>query len=378
MQLVKLSLTTALLLGTLQAEDYIHVQALQYNENSGRASISAPSIELNKDFGTDYTINGKYTLDSVSGASPTFYDASSGASAYSRGSTSQEDVRYSGVEYDETKRMLGALTGTKRFENRDELTLGGSFSNEIDYRSAEISLEALHWVDESKNKSMGLGVAFQRNTILVKCKENSICDGSSGASKKLRADAFFAEASFSQNIDSTAVLKGSLFFNNEDGYLSNPFMNVVRHYNTTPTITNDARPSHRRGGGATVKYSKALNDKVALHSEYRYYHDDWEINSHTFNVDSYYEINSAITLGTGLRYYIQDAAEFYSDDKAHFSDEQYASSDERLGSFNAINLSASIDYKIKSNIIYNLSAHYYKQDKGTTARYFTTGLKYTF
>lgn len=378
MQLVKLSITTALLLSTLHAEDYINVQVLQYNEHNGRASITAPSIELNYDLGTDYTFNGKYTLDSISGASPIFYDATSGASAYSRGETTQDAVRYGGAEYDETKRMQGTVRGTKRFENRDEVTLGASFSNEYDYRSTELSAEVLHWMDEEKNQAFSFGVAFQRNVILVACKENSICDATSGASKKLRADAFFTEAGLSQNLDSTSTLKASLFFNNEDGYLTNPFMNVLRNYNTTPTITNETRPHNRRGYGGVLEYTKAIGEKTAWHSSYRYYHDDWEIDSHTLNNDLYYELNSDTTIGTGLRYYTQDKADFFSKDFDHFTDEEYASSDERLGEFNAVNLSMSVDYKIKEHIIYNLSANYYKQDKGTTARYFTTGLKYKF
>jgi len=378
MQLVKLSITTALLLSTLQADNYINVQVLQYNEHNGRASISTPSVELNYDLGADYTFNGKYTLDSISGASPIFYDSTSGASAYSRGETTQDSARYGGVEYDETKRMQGTVRGTKRFENRDEVTLGASFSNEYDYRSTELSAEVLHWVDEGKNQAFSMGVAFQRNVILVDCKENSICDATSGASKKLRADAFFAEAGFSQNLNSSSVLKTSLFFNNEDGYLTNPFMNVLRYYNTTPTITNETRPHNRRGYGGVLEYTKAIGESTAWHSSYRYYHDDWEIDSHTLNNDLYYELNSDTTLGAGLRYYSQSAAHFFSKEFDHFTDEVYASSDERLGDFNAINLSMSIDYKITKQLMYNLSGNYYKQNEGTIARYFTTGVKYKF
>jgi hypothetical protein len=378
MQLIKLSLSASLLLSTLGAEDYIHVQLLQYNENAERVSITAPSIEISKDFGTDYTIKGNYTLDTLSGASPTFYDSTSGASAYSRGPANQSDITFGGVEYDEPKRMVGAVSGTKRFENRDEVTLSGSFSNEYDYRSSQIALEALHWIDENKNQALSAGISFQKNVILVECRENSICDSDSGASKKLRADAFMAEIGITQNINTNSRFESTLFFNNEDGYLSNPFMNVVRHFQTNPTITNESRPEHRRGYGAIFKYITALKENIALHSGYRYYHDNWEINSHTYNANLFYEMDTTITLGAGVRYYIQDSAYFYSDKKDYFTDERYASSDGRLGDFDATTLSLSIDYKIKENIIYNLSANHYNQEHGITARYFTTGLKYRF
>ncbi|HIP46748.1 MAG TPA: DUF3570 domain-containing protein [Campylobacterales bacterium] len=78
--------------------------------------------------------------------------------------------------------------------------------------------------------------------------------------------------------------------------------------------------SLRRGYGAVVEYTKAIGDKTAWHSSYRYYHDDWEIDSHTLNNKLYYELNTETTLGTGLRYYDQDAAYFFSKDFAYFTD----------------------------------------------------------
>ena len=107
--------------------------------------------------------------------------------------------------------MQGTVIGTKRFENKDEVSFGVSFSNEYDYRSTELSLDVLHWMDEGKNQAFSLGVAFQRNAILVDCKQNSICDAMSGASKKLRADGFFAEVGLTQNIDASATLKPPSF-----------------------------------------------------------------------------------------------------------------------------------------------------------------------
>ncbi len=378
MQLIRLSLAATLLLSSMQADDYVNVQFLQYNEHNERASISSPSAEVNIDFGTDYTLNGTYTLDSISGASPTYYDASSGASAYSRGENSRENVTYGPIEYEETKRMVGSLHGTMRLANRDEITLGGSFSNEIDYRSAVISLEGMHYLDTSKNSTFTLGLSFQKDNILIECRQNSNCDASSGASKKLRADTITSQATFSQNLDSSSVLKTSLFFSNADGYLSNPFMNVVRNFDTTPRITNDNRPEHRRGYGGVIKYIKSLDARTTLHTSYRLYHDNWEVNSHTWDNSLYYEMNPSLTWGFGLRYYLQDSAYFYSGSAETFTDEIYASSDERLGSFDTVNLSLNADYKLNDNLVYHLGANYYTQNKGTTARYFTTGLKYTF
>jgi len=125
MQLKKLSLITSLFLAsfTLLAEDYVSVQYIHYDEDNGRTSILVPSVEINKDFGSDYTLNVSYIYDAISGASPTYYDSSSGASASSQGSTTKANVKYGDIGYKEKRNAFGASLIT-RFQNRDELTLG--------------------------------------------------------------------------------------------------------------------------------------------------------------------------------------------------------------------------------------------------------------
>ncbi|MEA3228960.1 MAG: DUF3570 domain-containing protein [Campylobacterota bacterium] len=69
MQLRLSLIASTLLVGlALEADDYVSIEYLQYNENENRTSVSAPSIILNKDFGTDYTLNASLVVDVVSGA----------------------------------------------------------------------------------------------------------------------------------------------------------------------------------------------------------------------------------------------------------------------------------------------------------------------
>ena len=82
------------------AEDFVRVQYLQYNESDDRIDVIAPSIEINKDLGTDYTLNFKMVGDTVSGASPSYIDTSSGASAYNRGVvTDVNNIKKANVDF---------------------------------------------------------------------------------------------------------------------------------------------------------------------------------------------------------------------------------------------------------------------------------------
>ncbi len=378
---IPLSLAASIVLATLntQAEDYVSVQFMQYDENNDRTSISAPSLEINKDFGTDYTLNAQFVLDSVSGASPTFYDSSSGASAYSRGPVDDEDVAYGNVNYDE-QRAAGTLLLTTRLENRDELKTGLNYSSESDFYSYEGSAEYLHYLDNNKNNSVSLGLSYQYNEILIKeCIYNGACDTQSGASQKMDNNVISIEAGISQIVDPTSYAKVSLFSILEDGYLTSPYHNIVRNYGTAQqtVIVSDSRPDSRTAFGASLKYVKAYSDDFTAHFGYRYYSDDWGIDSNTLSADLFYEIGDYVLNG-GLRYYMQSEADFYSSAKDAFTDEKYASSDERLSDFNAMNYKLQVDYKVNDLLDINIGVSYYDQSTGLSATYLMTGFKYKF
>jgi len=380
MQLKYSWLTCSLLFSMpLVGEDYVSIQYMGYDEDSGRTTISTPMIEINKDFGTDYTLNASFTHDSVSGASPTFYDSTSGASAkVADGAVFQSDVAYGDIDYEDERKAF-SLALTKRFASRDELTVGGNYSTEYDYDSMEVSAEYLHYLDSSKNQSISVGASYQQNDVSIYCRLNTgACDSSSGASEKVEdLTVFSTEVGFTQILDKTSLIKSSLFYSSEDGYLSNPYMRIVRDYDTNPKIAPEVKPDTRKSYGATVSYTKAITDKIATNLSYRYYRDDWEIDSHTLDTELNYEATPKWLVGIGLRYYTQSEAEFYSGKKDYFTTQEIASSDRRMSSFDALNYKLSTDYRLSDAVSLNANVNYYQQDD-FDATYYGIGGKYRF
>lgn len=383
---LRISLAAATLLASMaaQAEDYVSLQYLQYNESNNRTAVSAPSIMINKDFGTDYTLNANIVADAVSGASENFYDAASGASAFSRGiGVNADDVTYGNVEYEDT-RVAGGASLITRFDNRDELTVGLNYSSESDFYSAEGSLEYMHWLSSSKNNSLSLGVSYQSNEVLVKCNPDSAtssCDAGSGASQAMTNDAINAQVSYFQNINSESYVKASLFYVGDSGYLTNPYSNVVRNYDVglnTADVVAENRPDARTGYGASFKYANAITSNLSAHVGYRYYTDDWDIDSHTIDTDFYYEPSSNWLFKFGLRYYMQSEANFYNGEKDFFTNEEFASSDVRLSDFSAITYKTDVEYKVTDDFSVNFGANYYDQSSGIDATYLVTGVTYKF
>lgn len=391
---VKLSLlAAALLLGTyVYAEDYVTTQFMFYDEDEETTKVVAPSLEVNLDFGADYTLNTKLSVDSLSGASPTFYDKSydvtSGASpyrhdkskpsAFARGDeVSADEIGYGIIDYYDI-RFSGSAALTKRLESRDEMTFGIAYSNEYDYHIPELSYSYLHWLDPSKNSSIEGSFAVQKADVLVWCRENSECDTNSGASDIFNQYTYNAQITYAQVIDTKSQASLSLFGSREAGYLNNQYMNVVRNKDSRLFIENETRPNKRKAYGAKLGYARALNDKLTLHGNYRYYQDDWEIDSHTVEGELYYEYSDKLTIEGALRYYTQSSAEFYSGRSDYFTTQEYASSDERLSELSSMNYLVGIDYKTNSNINHYFMLDYYEQDNGIYAIAVILGQKYSF
>ncbi len=378
---LKISLAAATLISamTAQGEDYVSIQYLQYNENQSRTAVSAPSLMINKDFGADYTLNASIVLDAVSGASETWYDASSGASVYSRGEGVPE---YGNIKYDEM-RTSGGMSLTTRFDNRDELTVGFNYSGEYDFRSREASAEYMHWLDRAKNSSISFGLSYQDNDILVRCPPGTgdTCDANSGASTVMNAEAINTQLSYFQNINAKSYFQASLFYIEDDGFLSSPYSNVVRNYDETTNtgdIVSEIRPDKRTAYGTSLKYATVLASDITTHINYRYYTDDWDIDSHTIDTDIFYELSNDWLLNFGLRYYMQSEANFYNESKDYFTSQEYASSDKRLSDFNALTYKLGVDYAVSDSLNVNFSANYYDQSTDLSATYFITGLTYKF
>jgi len=354
----------------LYAQNYVAVEFLHYNENDDRVAVLAPSLSASYDIGTDFNIKADFVHDAVSGATPSWQpDSSSGASSRDNSG----DYVYENQTFDE-ERNAGSIMLTTRFANRDELYTGIDYSRESDFDSKALSAEYLHYTDKSHNQSINIGASYSFNEILA-----YEYDTSSGASQKETSNSLNVQAGISQVLNEHSAVKVEGFAILDNGYLTNPHANVVRNYGTTgQALLTENRPDKRTAYGVNIKYITMLGDEVSAKTNYRFYTDDWDINSHTLDADIYYEANKNITLGAGVRYYTQNEASFYNKDKNFFTNEEFASSDERLSTFDALTYKASVDFKQNDSISYNLGGEFYSQSTGLDATMITAGIKYKF
>jgi hypothetical protein len=118
----------------------------------------------------------------------------------------------------------------------------------------------------------------------------------------------------------------------QQGYLSTPYHRI---YFDTDSETVEHLPSERFKIPVSVRSSYFLRDKFIIRSFYRFYHDDWGLNAHTFDNEFVCKITPFFSVSPFYRYYIQNAIRYFAPDKAHLPTDIYYSSNYDLSAFHS-------------------------------------------
>lgn len=136
--------------------------------------------------------------------------------------------------------------------------------------------------------------------------------------------------------------------------------------------------------GTRVNYY--LNERLALRAYYRYYFDDWGVNSHNVSIELPVKVSPSFTLYPVYRFYTQGAVRFFSPFDTHLSTERYYTSDFDLSEFHSNQFGGEITYtdiftRVKISKLglksVNLRYNHYIRSDGLTANIFSFGLKFS-
>ena len=253
----------------------ISLRYLDYaDRQSGLDRIHAhsPSIAVTAPVASDWAIEGTLTADDVSGASPRYHTAISGASHM----------------HDERK--AGDVAATRYFR-RGTLTAGAAYSTEHDYVSRALSLNGTV-SSEDNNTTWAFGLAGSRDRI------NPV--------NHLVADEHKRTVSMLAGV--TQVLTP-----NDIGQLTLTRTNGSGYYND-PYKLFDNRPRSRRENTVLLRwnhYVDATGGTTRL--GYRYFSDSYRIRAHTLSAEYVQPLTDGWSLVPELRLYSQSAAYFYYD-----------------------------------------------------------------
>ncbi|NOU23556.1 MAG: DUF3570 domain-containing protein [Methyloglobulus sp.] len=128
-----------------------------------------------------------------------------------------------------------------------------------------------------------------------------------------------------QILNQDALLEASMGYTRSTGYMANPYKAVLIEYIDplqTPGLSGERtavfmpvlekRPDERNQWNWAMRYGQYIQPlDAALHLDYRFNHDDWGINAHTFEADWGQPVGNGWTITPRVRYYSQEAADFY-------------------------------------------------------------------
>ncbi|MDD4914925.1 MAG: DUF3570 domain-containing protein [Methylococcales bacterium] len=185
----------------------------------------------------------------------------------------------------------------------------------------------------------------------------------------------------SQVLSKNALLTAGFGFTSSNGYQANPYKGVS-DYNTTPSslagywlinggIVAERRPGERNQftwNGSYLHYLEPLQATAKLN--YNFFHDDWGVNAHTFELEWRQALGWGWTFTPRGRYYTQTAANFFTPYLINPSAKQlvssYYSSDQRLAGFGALSAGATLGRDFARGLTFELGFEYYAHASGLT------------
>ena len=281
-------------------------------------------------------------------------------------------------------RTMPTFSGKYYFDN-STLAFSGGKSEEPDFLS---DFGSVNFSREFNNKLTTLSIGYNTASNRITRSTDNIHSADGGHVHGLNDNSpnysalNASSTSHGVNLGLAQVLgKNTLFqstagYTNQTGYLSNPYKYVYVRGEVTPEeyytieqassgaaidwnaitklemvgleLFREVRPDQRQ----QWSFSNRLNQHIpaldaSLHFDYRFYTDDWGINSHTFELKWHQSLPLGFTITPSFRYYSQSQADFFAPYFLAPRADGHYSSDFRLADFGAF--SGGINFKKQFN-----------------------------
>lgn len=135
----------------------------------------------------------------------------------------------------------------------------------------------------------------------------------------------------------------------DQGFLNNPYRQY-RYINPDPNGAETAfafekYPNTRTSNAASVRGRYFLAPDSAVHGEYRYFSDDWDIRAHNIAFGYTRHLNSRWMAEAGYRYYTQTGADFFSNLFEAEDSQNFMGRDKETSPFDNHTLRFGVTYK---------------------------------
>lgn len=316
----RLAAAALLLLGGARAgvlpDDRADIMYHRYQ--GGGLTVDGPSVLVRKKFGDSISASYNYYVDMISSAS---IDVVTQASPYTETRT-QNSI------------SLDAIHGKSTYNT------GYIDSSEPDYK-------AHTWFASISQDMFG-----DLTTVTFGYTRGWDKVGERGTTRNDPVDHHSWSAGVSQILTRNLVMDLNYEATNSQGFLSNPYRQA-RYLDPAEPLgyayEQQVYPETRSGNAASVVAKYYLPWRAAVTGNYRYYSDTWGIRAQTGDLAYTQPILRDWTLDTHVRFYHQNAADFYSDLYPYANSQNYLARDRELAGFNSLvyGIGASWEYRIQ-------------------------------
>ncbi|HEX7983528.1 MAG TPA: DUF3570 domain-containing protein [Duganella sp.] len=320
-------LAAALLLPGVQAHaeapptnGVISVGYLDYRDSQSgldRIRVHAPSVSVMAPVAGVWSVSGSLVRDDVSGASPRYHTAVSGASH-------MNDDRKAGD------------FAVKRYLERGSVSVGASYSTEHDYVSRALSLQGT-FESEDRNTTWSAGIG----------RSNDEINSTGGAVVGEKKNTTNLLVGVTQVLTKNDVVQLTLAHDHGKGYFSDPYKAF------------DNRPRSRNETTLLARWNHHVDATDGIsRTSYRYYRDSYGVRGHTLGQEYVQPLSQGWTVTPEVRLYTQSAADFYFDPVYdpvlgtpfppgfNGANPGYMSADQRLSGFGAVTLGLKVSKQI--------------------------------
>ncbi|QBZ99112.1 DUF3570 domain-containing protein [Flavobacterium sangjuense] len=306
-------------------------------------------------------------VDSYTSASSDKIDPSSVSSA------SYQDVRvYPSADYNYTN-----------VEKNYGLHAGVSFSAEFDYTSIGANI-GFTKTSKDKNREFSVkGMAFfdtWKVILPIELRDDPSDNEANHLDTKPRTS-YNLGLTLSQVINKKFQIALLADLGYQEGLLATKFNRV---YFDDLSVNSEKLPSTRIKIPVGLRANYFLNDRIILRTFYRYYYDNWGINSHTISLEPSIKLTAFSSLSLPYRFYAQSEAKYFKPINQHQAIDEFYTSDYDLSKFssNMIGLGYHLTdsdkgiFNIKRIHSLELRYGYYTRNNGLDSHIITLALQF--
>jgi hypothetical protein len=279
-------------------------------------TIDVKLIKYSKS-GNKHSLDLEVGIDHYSSASSDMIDLKANSSASSSDIRIYPSFNYS-IENEEKGNTFGfGLSSSTEF---DYQSFGGniSFAQKTKDRNGEFSAKLQAFLDQVKLiQPVELRGGFGYG------------DDDYGTSSR---NTFAGSLAYSQIVNKNFQVMFLADVITQNGYLSLPFHRVFFADNS---VHQENLPDSRLKIPVAVRGSYFLGDNVIIRAYYRYYSDDWNLKSHTADIEIPVKISPFFSLSPFYRYYSQSASKYFKPYKEHTAADAYYTSNYDLSQFDS-------------------------------------------